>query len=370
VEAGQGRSLRFEVKDTGLGIPDEAKERLFQPFSQADSSTTRRYGGSGLGLSISKKLVELMGGEIGVESRPGAGSAFWFWLTPTGYFAPQEEECSPHSPRVLIVDDDEIDRKIVRYILLRRNIKFSEVSSGQEALEELRFAAAEGNAFDVALIDYLMPGMDGLSLGTQIKSDPELRRTRIVLMTSFTDRKIGRQALDQGFSAFLAKPFKHSSLFESLGASRDARRGTIGEIAPERPERAKKGVHVLVVEDNAINQRIALKLLSGLGYTGEVASNGREAIEAVLRASYGAILMDCQMPEMDGFETALEIRKLEDGGPRIPIIALTANVMTGDRDRCLAAGMDDYLSKPIDLQRLDEALSKWTEASSLANRTA
>jgi two-component system sensor histidine kinase/response regulator len=356
-----GYCLRFEVEDSGIGISDDVRERLFQVFSQADSSMTRRYGGSGLGLSICKRLVELMGGEIGVESRPGFGSTFWFWLPLAEPYTSQETECGPQSPRVLIVDDEEIDRKAVRYLLLRRNIKFSEASNGSEALSALRLAVVEGHPFDVALIDYRMPGMDGFSLGNRIKTDALLRETRTVLMTSAADRKMGRQALKQDFSAFLAKPFKHSSLFDCIDIS-DDRGSETGAEAQDQPSGFEKAMHVLVVEDNVINQRIALKLLSRLGYTGHAVSNGREAVQAVLSTSYSAVLMDCQMPEMDGFEATGEIRNLAHERGLVPIIALTANAMKGDRDRCLAAGMDDYLSKPIDLQRLDEALRRWTDA--------
>jgi signal transduction histidine kinase/CheY-like chemotaxis protein len=354
-------SLRFEVKDTGIGISDEAKARLFQVFSQADSSTTRRYGGSGLGLSISKKLVELMGGEIGVDSSPGVGSTFWFWLPLPEQFASQETECSPHSARVLVVDDEEIDRKVVRFLLLRRKIKFSEVCSGPEALSALHSAVAEGHPFDVALIDYRMPGMDGFALGRQIKSDADINGTRMVLMTSFAERKLGKQALNQNFCAFLPKPFKHTSFFKCIDISGNQGRQTSEETLPDEQTGTRKAVHVLVVEDNIVNQRIALKLLSRLGYAADAVSNGQQAVTAVLRTSYDAILMDCQMPEMDGFEATGEIRNLDHEKSRVPIIALTANAMKGDPERCFAAGMDDYLSKPIDLQRLDEALRRWTE---------
>lgn len=361
-----GGSLRFEIKDSGIGISESTKAKLFQPFSQADSSTTRRFGGSGLGLSISKKLVALMGGDIGVESVPGSGSTFWFCLpVPDAESAPDDKEFGPYSPRILIVEDNEIDRKVMRYVLLRRRIKFRETSTADEALRELRAAVAEGSPFDVALIDYRMPGIDGLSLGEQIKEDPLLENTRLVLTTSFTDRKIGKQAMGAGFSSFLPKPFKQASLFECLGLARDAvaNVGANWALEPLNERLVNHHVPVLVAEDNIINQQIALKLLSRLGYTAEVASNGLEAIEAVVRKEYLAILMDCHMPEMDGFEAAGEIRKREGSGTRIPIIALTASAMSGDREQCLQAGMDDYLAKPIDLQRLDETLSRWTRTN-------
>jgi CheY-like chemotaxis protein len=261
-----------------------------------------------------------------------------------------------------VVDDNETDRKAVRYLLLRRRIKFSEARDSGEALDELRRAVVEGCPFDVALIDHQMPGMDGLSLGNQVKADPLLDRTRLVLMTSFADRKIGKQALGQGFCSYLAKPFKQASLFECFDLT-----GVPGRNTKAGPElrglrSVKNGIRVLVVEDNIVNQRIASKMLQNLGYTPDIASNGREAIEATLRNPYQAILMDCQMPEMDGFETTREIRKLEGAGARIPIIALTANAMSGDRELCVEAGMDDYLAKPVDLQQLDAALCAWTRS--------
>ncbi len=370
-ESGNRSRLRFEVKDNGIGISDEAKERLFQPFSQADSSTTRRFGGSGLGLSISMKLVAMMGGEIGVESRPGAGSTFWFWLpAPEGESRAVDKELSPGGPKVLVIDDNETDRKFIRYLLLRRRIKFDEVGDPLEALTELRRAALHGYPFDVALIDYRMPGLDGFTLGAQIKSDPLLSSTRLVLMTSFTERKIGKQALERGFSCFLAKPFKQSSLFECIDPVRDPDLSAAPRLEARGPKQNNSGSRVLVVEDNSINQRIALKMLNALGYPADVAGNGREAIEAVLRKSYDVILMDCQMPEMDGFEATAEIRKLESEKTHIPIVALTANAMSGDRNRCLEAGMDDYLPKPMDLHQLAEVLHRWTEAAAKSDNTA
>jgi CheY-like chemotaxis protein len=261
-----------------------------------------------------------------------------------------------------VVDDNETDRKVVRYLLLRRGIKFAEARDGGEALNELRRAAVEGLPFDIALIDYQMPGMDGLSLGNQIQADPLLDRIRLVLLTSFTDRKIGKQALRQGFGSYLAKPFKQASLFECLDLTSVFGRNTQAIPETDGLRSIKNGIRVLIVEDNMVNQRIALKMLQNLGYTPDVASNGREAIEAILRNRYEAILMDCQMPEMDGFETTKEIRKLEGAGARIPIIALTANAMSGDRELCVEAGMDDYLAKPVDLQQLDAALCAWTRS--------
>jgi signal transduction histidine kinase/DNA-binding response OmpR family regulator len=356
-------SVRFEVKDTGVGVSEATKARLFQPFSQEDSSTSRRFGGSGLGLSISKKLVEMMGGEIGVESRPGSGSTFWFSLpVPARQSECDQEGLSIPSPRVLVVDDNETDRRVIRCLLLRKKIRFSEARDGVEAFNELRRATVEGYPFDVALIDYQMPGLDGLSLGNQIKADPLLDQARLVLMTSFADRQIGKQAVRQGFCSYLAKPFKQASLFQCLEWNRAPALSAQANSQVRRSIPGKNTIRVLVVEDNLVNQRIASKMLENLGYIPDVASNGREAIEAVLRNRYQVILMDCQMPEMDGFQTTHEIRGLEADGIRVPIIALTANAMSGDRDRCLQAGMDAYLTKPIDLQQLDEALCAWTQS--------
>jgi CheY-like chemotaxis protein len=362
--------LRFEVADTGVGIPEATLARLFQAFSQADSSTSRRFGGSGLGLSISKKLVELMSGEIGAVSDPGAGSTFWFSLPlPAPEPESGEEAIGPSSPRVLLLEGYETERKAIRYLLLRRKIEFFEAPDRGEALNELRRAAREGRPFDIALIDHEALGADGLALGGQLKADPLLNRTRLVLLTSFADRKTGKLALRQGFYSSLAKPFKQAALFECLDLTNIPDRPAPANSEPKSSSRVKNGLRILIVEDNLVNQRIALKMLENLGYGTDIAANGHEAIAAVLRNSYDAVLMDCQMPEMDGFETTREIRKLEAAGVRLPIIALTANAMSGDRDLCLKAGMDDYLAKPIDLQQLDQVLSAWTrsDVGSLSN---
>ena len=358
--AGQQAMILFEVSDTGIGIPDDIQSQLFQPFTQADGSTTRRFGGTGLGLSISKRLVEMMGGEMGVRSQPGQGSTFWFRVPlPEGEFCVYDGDHALHNSRVLIVDDNETDRSVVRYHLKRGGMEFAEAANAAEAILQLRKAIEENRPFDVALVDFQMPGKDGLALGAEINADPLLRRTRMLMITAFADRVAAQRASEVGFVAVVTKPLKQAALFRALASAVNASSLLIATPAVA-PAPEVNGIRVLIAEDNAVNQRVALKLLKKLGYIGNAVANGREAVEALSHGEYQIVLMDCQMPEMDGFEATREIRKREGAKPRIPIVALTANAMKGDRERCLDAGMDDYLTKPIDLKELARVLHRWS----------
>ena len=357
-------NVRFSVTDNGIGIGEEHRERLFQPFTQGDTSMGRRFGGTGLGLAISKQLVEMMGGSIGVESALGKGSTFWFTL-PLGRSAMADE--IPPNPeqlegtRMLIVDDNETNRRIIRHNVAAWRMASDEASSGEEALQKLRDAVRAGSPFEVALIDGLMPGMDGLTLSRQIKTDDQIARTRIILLTSMGGRLEPAVMHGSGIDATLTKPVKQSDLFDAIvdavaGRDRRNRRTPLPfiPVAPPRPN-----IHILVAEDNPVNQKVAVRQLQRLGFAADTVGNGLEAAEAMTRIPYDLVLMDCQMPEMDGFEATREIRRRETSGRRTPIIALTANALAGDREACLAAGMDDYLSKPVDPADLGRMLTRW-----------
>jgi PAS domain S-box-containing protein len=373
--------IRFEVQDTGIGIPPEAQGRLFQAFSQADGSTTRKYGGTGLGLAICKQLVTMMHGEIGLKSVPGKGSTFWFVI-------PFEKQDLPAAPatsteltlrhvRVLIVDDNATNRQILHHQVLSWGMRDNCAASGAEALQILRNAAAT-DAYAVAILDMQMPGMDGLALAREIKADSSIAGTRLILLAS-----IGQQCeapgLRAGVAACLTKPVKQSRLFDCLmetvgrdpGSTPAAVRPAVtGTAPPSTPARvAAQTVRILLAEDNLINQKVALGQLQELGYGADVAGNGVEVLAALERIHYDIILMDCHMPEMDGYETTRRIRQVEQesahshtGKAQLHIIAMTANAMQGDRERCLAVGMNDYVSKPVEEEDLKAALERWKPA--------
>jgi signal transduction histidine kinase/DNA-binding response OmpR family regulator/HAMP domain-containing protein/putative methionine-R-sulfoxide reductase with GAF domain len=348
--------VRFEVTDTGVGIPAEAQARLFQSFSQVDSSTTRRYGGTGLGLAICKRLTELMGGEIGVTSEVGRGSTFWLTVPFAESTAPRVEPSTPPAglsgAAVLVVDDNATNRLVLRHMLQRWQVTSDEAATAAEGLARLRQAAREGRPYGLAFLDVQMPDMDGLALATAIRKDPTVGAIPLVLLTSWGQPGEAEAARQAGIAAYLAKPVRSGPLLESLTRA-------LGPVAtaptapdgrnplPPSPPSVARG-RILVAEDNAVNQRLIVRLLEKRGYRADVAANGREATLAIAQVRYDLVLMDCQMPEMDGFEAAESIRRAERGTERhIPMIALTANALEGDRDRCLAAGMDDYLAKPI-----------------------
>jgi two-component system sensor histidine kinase/response regulator len=368
-----GAALRVAVTDTGIGIGEQARGRLFTEFSQADASTTRKYGGTGLGLAISKRLVELMGGRIGVKSTLGAGSTFWFELrlplAPVPLAGPPASDL--RGLRVLIVDDSAINRTGLQWQTEGWGMRTSTAAGGRDALAQLRRAVAAGEAFDIVIVDFHMPEMDGVELARQIRADATLDGVRLLLLTSSARRGDGAGAV--GFDGFLVKPAPPDALrkvLEAIQTQPEDRASTamvtrhavaVPLVAPPAPATAPSpGCRVLLAEDNAVNQRVAVLMLERLGCRVDVAGNGLEALDLSGRLPYDIIFLDCQMPELDGYGAARAIRAREAGGPRVPIIALTANAMDGDRAECLAAGMDDYLSKPVVMASLASALRRYT----------
>jgi two-component system sensor histidine kinase/response regulator len=365
--------VRFSVADTGIGMTPEQGSRLFEPFTQADASTTRRYGGTGLGLAVSKQLVELMAGEIGVESESGVGSTFWFTARFTK--EPQEARPRPSAPpdlrnlRVLVVDDNETNRKILHEQVVSWGMKNGMAEGGPQALEMLQEAVERGEPYDLMILDMQMPGMDGMELARRIKEDMDLASIHLILLTSLGMREDVEEVRRVGISAYLTKPVRQSRLFDAIATmiGTDAEGATLekeAQLITQHSVEERKSVsraRVLVAEDNAINQKVAAKMLEKLGYRADVAANGLEALEAISRLPYAAILMDVQMPEMDGYEATAQIRRREgeEGAARTPIIAMTANAMKGDREKVLAAGLDDYIPKPVKLEELETVLSRW-----------
>jgi len=361
-------AVRLSVRDTGIGIRPEAREKIFDSFSQADGSTTRKFGGTGLGLTISRQLVNMMGGEIHVASEPGMGSEFVFTVP----FRMGEE--SAHLPpvprsdlrgvRVLVVDDNATNREIIERQLYAWGLQCRGAGGGEEGLSALRNAASEGVSFDLAILDFHMPDIDGLRLAGMIKSDPSLAGIRLILISSVGIRGDGRKAREAGISGYLTKPIRRDILFDSIAAVMgfgDTGEGDLVTRHTVAGARRRIGGKILLVEDNPLNQEVTLGMLAVLGCDADVAGNGREGLDAIAAERYDLVLMDCQMPVMDGYAAtrALRARERESGGERLPVVALTANALSGDSDVCLAAGMDGYLSKPFTIQKLGNMLSKW-----------
>ncbi|MDI6911656.1 PAS domain-containing hybrid sensor histidine kinase/response regulator [Nocardioides sp.] len=351
-------TVRFEVLDTGIGVDPDQREHLFDAFTQADSTTTRRFGGTGLGLAISRQLVTAMGGEIGVEPRAGGGSRFWVVVPlPVSAVQPSPRTALADAWQgqpVLLVDDSEGCRTALAEQLTRWGIEVDQASSGEEAQVLLHRAAAAGMPYRLALLDLSMPGLNGLELASWVQATPELAGTATMLLTSGTD-VLPTASLPAGLAARLVKPVRPSALSEAIS------RLSLAPGATPRPEPAtrKPDARLLVVEDSEVNQLVAVGILEHLGYQVDVAADGLAALEALRTRSFDAVLMDCQMPVMDGYQATAEIRRLELGGPGLPVIAMTASAVAGDRERCLAAGMDDYLTKPVTGAGIEAVLARW-----------
>ncbi len=369
--------LEFSVSDTGIGIPPERMDRLFKSFSQVDTSTTRKYGGTGLGLSIVRQLVEMMEGGVAVESEVGKGSTFTFTSKFEKQTQPRkldrEYMDQVREQHILLVDDYEINRFVLREQLKLFGCRYDEAASASEALEKLKAAANDNDPFHIVITDMLMPEIDGKSLGELVKQDAQLKETIMVMLTSVGERGDAGKLKTIGFSAYLLKPIKHMQLFDCIEAvirNKNTELVDVSEPIITRhslAEERRRKTRLLLVEDNAVNQKVALKMLEKLGLTADVAFNGREAVTALETIPYDLVLMDVQMPEMDGYQATKVIRNPGSHvlNHTIPIIAMTAHAMKGDREKCIEAGMDDYISKPINAEELAGALKRQIEKLSL-----
>ena len=374
-------TLRFEAVDSGIGIPPEHQYHIFESFQQADGATTRKFGGTGLGLAICNRLVQLMHGKIGVESRPGKGSAFWFTTKmsrmPADSIAGQIKHAGELSGlSVLIVDDNETTRTVLEQQLSNWRMRTDSATSAAAAVRKLKESAARGEPFALTILDGQMPGVGGVELAREIKRDALLENTRIIMLSSVNELENTGQWHLAGIDMYVHKPVRRVELFDAISNTMpDASAVTTSQPAPPsvgEPDE-ELNAHVLLAEDNPVNQELASAMLDAMGCTSVIAGNGREAVTAVtdapldaIRKPYDAILMDCQMPEMDGYQATRQIRRWEqEHGTRdpIPIIALTANALEGDRDKCIGAGMNDYLTKPFTQARLTALIKRWAKLS-------
>ncbi len=364
-------TIRFSISDTGIGISEDRIGNLFKPFSQADSSTTRHYGGTGLGLVIAKRIVEIMNGEIGVDSKLNKGSTFWFKVTLKKQIDGLSKE--PAVPvdiqgkRILIVDNNAISRHVLKEHIKSWNCLVDEAENGEIALMLMDQAVKEENPFCLAIIDMKIPEMNGKTLGRRIKNNPKLTDTVLVMLTSAGKRGDAESLQDIGFSAYLTKPVKRQKLYHCLSTVLGMPLTVVKK--PSKPivtrhalsEEKKRCIRILLVEDNPVNQKVAEKMLEKFGYYSDIAKNGLEAIKALSNKAYDLVFMDVVMPEMDGYDATVQIRNPLSSviNHKVPVIAMTAHAMKGDREKCLEKGMDDYISKPVNPQELLKAIEKW-----------
>lgn len=388
-------NIEFRVTDTGIGIPIAAQQKLFQPFTQVDASTTRKYGGTGLGLAICKQIVDLMKGQIGITSEEGKGSQFWFTVPFAKQSASeiqsmiassaQHRDINLNDIRVLVVDDSETNCKILTYQLIGWQMRVDSVQHASQAIAVLHKAIEQGDRYELAILDMQMPDMDGEMLGKQIKEDPILSSTKLIMLTSLNQQGGVSRVKELGFEAYLVKPVRQSRLLDALMEVVASNYPDLSYVSNKRQYELKSQTNfktrskyerfnlelpdcattsklkILVAEDSLINQKVALHQLRSIGYEADVAANGQEVLDLLDRINYDLILMDCQMPILDGYETTAAIRQLNSTKQKITIIAMTANALKEDRDRCLDCGMDDYLSKPIRKEMLAAKLTEWEE---------
>lgn len=362
-------TLRFSVKDTGIGIPEDKIPALFQPFNQTDKSIARKFGGTGLGLSISQKLIEIMGGHIAVESHKNIGTTFWFILDLKKQDKEKvfiEENYSDiKNTKIIIVDDNPVNRKVITHKLKCWECFFDEADSGHSAIKKILNAKLMGEPFQIAILDMDMPDIDGETLGKIIKTTDAIKDTMLVMMTSIDKKGDHKRFTEAGFSALLTKPVKHSHLYNCLSIimgrkvdNKNPHKKIITEYMVEKKVTEK--FRILITEDNTINQKVCLKILEKMGFTADIASNGLEALQAIEKTRYDLIIMDIQMPEMNGFEATLKIRNSGNTfNQKIPIIAMTANAMKEDKEKCIQAGMNDYISKPVEPENLWNVIKKY-----------
>ncbi|HRP24256.1 MAG TPA: response regulator [Thauera sp.] len=363
-EADEQVCLRITVQDTGIGIPQAAQHKIFEQFAQLDGSTTRQYGGTGLGLAICRRLVELMGGRIGVDSSPGAGSRFWIEVAlrrGTSSLKALSADVALDGLRVLVVDDNPTNREILERQLGAWQMQVDCAASGIEALAKMKAAHAEGRRYDLAVLDMHMPQMDGLQLAKLVSEDAGLAATRLIVLTSSYASASVHERARAGVLRCVHKPIRQAELHEVVCS---ALRGPASLPAAQEATKAarpsfRRSDRILLAEDNPVNQQVAQAMLAKLGLQAVIVANGEEALQQASRERFELILMDCHMPIMDGYQASAAIRRAEGGTRRVPIIALTANVMEGNRDQCLAAGMDDFLAKPYDLEQLRTTLLRW-----------
>jgi signal transduction histidine kinase/DNA-binding response OmpR family regulator len=363
-DAADERLMRIEVSDTGIGISEEIQRHIFESFTQADSSVTRHFGGSGLGLTICKQLSELMGGGIGVSSVPNKGSTFWFTVKMQIQTHLEDE---PERPvdlgglRILIVDDNETNRSILMHQLTNWGIQVSLAENGRRALERIDDSFGCITPYSMVLLDMMMPEMDGLEVAKRVNEKYPQRAPAIIMLTSASSKGDGERATESGVKAFLTKPVRQSLLYntiltfaEQIDSQGSGERGRVSGA-----DNRSRTEHILIVEDNPTNQKVIATMLSSIGFSNDMVDNGQQAVDALAAKAYDLVFMDCQMPVLDGYAATQAIREVENGRLHTPIVAMTAHAMVGDKERCIAVGMDDYISKPLDMDQLRALVDKW-----------